>query len=394
MLRLLCFIGSGILLGGIVSAIVGPPGAAAWAFPVGLIVLVFSVVLLAVGRSMRGVQLGDPKLAAAATEDGRIALARVDALTQTGTFINEQPLCELELTVRPVHGDAYRTVVRRVVQLTEIPRFQPGSRHVVAVLVAGQPDVAFTEHDAGAEIWADTELPPAPAAGPVLRPAPGGLRADGTRRSPLIGTGRRGRPIRIAVFVLAGLLAGAAVVLPYRAGLAETLAALPQGHLHADLREPLPLERALATLAAETGEDRVTSISVSDDLVRIEAPAKPGGLNVDSWYVRRGAVTHTGAGSIQPESAGEFFEMAELDGAAVARAIDEAAELVADEIDTEAALDALMYHVSRTLAEHPDDPWTHERTGPVVVDFSLSDDYRSASFRVNADGTGLERTDG
>lgn len=393
MLRLLCFIGSGIILGGIVSAIVGPPGAASWAFPVGIIVLVFSAVLLGIGRSMRGVQLGDPKLVAAAVDEGRIALARVDSLTQTGTFINEQPLCEVELTVRPVNESAYRTVARRVVLLTEIPRFQPGSRHVVAVLAAGQPDVAFTEHDAGAEIWADTELPPAGAAGPVLRPAPGGLRANGTRRAPLIGTGRRGRPLRVAVFVIAGLLAGAAVVLPYRAGLAETLAAIPEGHLHADLREPLPLERALEILAAETGEERVTSITVSDDLVRIEAPAKPGSLNVDSWYVRRGSVTYTGAGSIQPESAGEFFDMTELDGAAVARAIDEAAELVADEIDTDAARDSLMYNVSRMLSDDPEDPWTHERTGPVVVNFTLSDAYRSANFRVNADGTNLERTD-
>ena len=393
MLRLLCFIGAGILLGGIVSAIVGPPGAAAWAVPVGIIVTVFSAVMLGIGKSLRGVSLPAPELVTRATDDGRLGLARIDRLTQTGTYINEQPLCDLELTVQPLSGAAYRTTVRRIVQLTEIPRFQPGSTHVVALLAAGTPDVAITEHDASAEIWSDTEVPPAATAGPLLPPSSGGLTRDGSGRRPLIGMGKRSKPIRITLFVLAGLLAGAAVVFPYRAGLAETVAAIPQGQLHADLRTGDSLAGALTALTAEIGHDQVRSITVSSDLVRVESPVKRDSLNVDSWYYRRGSVTHTGAGSTQPKSASELFSVSELDGAAVQQALQDAARLVDDEIDTKEALADAMYSVERTLAHDPDDPWNTDRTGPVTVNFSLSDAYRSTSFRVEADGSDLVRTD-
>lgn len=388
MLRLLCFVGAGILLGGIVSATVGPPGAAAWAFPVGLIVMILSIVLLAVGRSLRGVNAASHELIERAKNEGRVGLARVDALIQTGTQLNEQPLCDIELTVRPVHGGVYRTSVRRIVQLTEIPRFQPGSLHVVALLVDGKPDVAITNDDASAEIWADTEFPPVAAAGELRKPEGGSLRADGTSRKPLIGTERRTRPLRIIVFVLAGLLAATAVVLPYRDGLAETAAAIPEGRLHADLRDPDSLDRALDALAEKIGHDRVVSVTVAEDLVSVNAPVSVDSLNVDRWYYRRGAVTHDGPGAPQPEVLGEQFALSDVDWAAVRRSLDEARATVG--VDS---LDGVMYNATRTLHIDENDPWNHERTGPVDVSFGIDDGYRTATFRVAADGTGLERTD-
>lgn len=387
MLRLLFFIGAGIVLGGIVAVIVGPPGAATWAFPVGMPAMIIAATLVLVGRSLRGVSLPPRELVDGALGDGRVGLARVDKLTQTGTYINEQPVCDIEITVRPVGGGVYRTVVRRIVQLTEIPRFQPGTRHVVAIVTEGKPDVIFTDENAHADIWADTEFPPAVAAGDVLPPGAGNLRADGSRRTPLIGVGKRGRPVRIAAFVLAGVLAAAAVVLPYRAGLSETLAAIPEGRLHADLRDAASLDRALSALAAEIGHDRVVSVTVADDLVNVDAPLTPESLNVDAWTYRRGAVTHRGPASPQPETLSEQFAMTEIDGAAILGQVRVAA--------TEAGatnLDGVMYHVSRARGVTEDDPWNMERSGPVSVSFMIDDGYRSASFSVLADGSGLERT--
>ncbi|MFF8816789.1 MULTISPECIES: hypothetical protein [Leucobacter] len=387
MLRLTFFIGLGILCGGIVSALVGPPGAASWAFPVGFIASVVSGVLVLVGKSLRGLALPTNEQVQAAISEGRVGLARVDALTQTGTQINEQPVCDIDLTVRPVSGGVYRTRVRRIVQLTQIPRFQPGTRHVVAILAEGGPAVALTDEDATAEIWADTEFPPAAVAGELRIPAPGAAGVPGSRR-PLIGTGKKWRPIRITVFVLAGLLAGAAVVFPYRAGLAETVAAIPEGRFHADLREPAALDRALSALAAEIGHDRVTSVTVSEDLVSVNAPLTPESLNVDRWYYRKGSVTHDGPGAPQPETLGEQFALTELDAGAILREVERAAGQVG--VDD---LDGVMYNASRGLAQTEEDPWNTERSGPVSVSFMIDDGYRSASYRVAADGSGLERTD-
>ncbi|GAA1578468.1 hypothetical protein [Leucobacter aridicollis] len=385
MLRLTFFLGLGILLGGVVSALVGPPGAASWAFPVGLITAVVSAVLVLLGKSLRGLALPSEEQVQSALADGRVGLARVDALTQTGTQINEQPVCDIDLTVRPVRGGVYRTRVRRIVQLTQIPRFQPGTRHVVAILAEGAPDVALTDEDATAEIWADTEFPPAAAAGELRLGSAGG--APGSRR-PLIGTGKRSRPIRIAVFVLAGLLAGAAVVYPYRAGLAETVAAIPEGRFHADLREPAALDRALTALAAEVGHDRVVSVTVSEDLVTVNAPLTPESLNVDRWTYRKGSVTHGGPGAPQPETLSEQFALTEIDAGAILREVERAAGEAGVN-----SLDGVMYNASRGLAQTDEDPWNTERSGPVSVSFVINDGYRSSSFRVAPDGSGLESTD-
>ncbi|GAA1323948.1 hypothetical protein ACFSWE_13810 [Leucobacter albus] len=387
MLRLMFFVGLGILFGGIVAALVGPPGAASWAIPVGIIVTVVSATFVLLGRSLRGLSLPSSEQVQLALADGRVGLARVDALSQTGTHINEQPVCDIDLTVRPVHGGVYRTRVRRIVQLTEIPRFQPGTRHVVAILEEGHPEVALTAEDAGAQIWDDTEFPPAEAAGDLQLPSQKSGGPAGVRR-PLIGTSRRWRPLRIAAFVLAGMLAGAAVVFPYRAGLAETVAAIPEGRFHADLREPAALDRALAALAQEIGHDRVVSVTVSEDLVSVNAPLTPESLNVDRWYYRKGSVTHDGPGSPQPETLSEQFGLGELDAGAILREIERAAEEVGV-----SDLDGVMYSASRELAQTEADPWNTERSGPVSASFVINDGYRSASFRVAADGSELRSTD-
>ncbi|MGO2140086.1 MAG: hypothetical protein ACTH30_06700 [Leucobacter sp.] len=387
MLRFVFFIGVGILTGGVIATIVGPPGAAAWAFPVGLVAAVLSGVLVLVGRSLRGLAMPSNEQVQAALSAGRVGLARVDELTQTGTQINEQPVCDIDLTVRPVRGGVYRTRVRRIVQLTQIPRFQPGTRHVVAILAEGEPDVVLTDEDATAEIWADTEFPPAAVAGEMRLGSAGTGGLPGARR-PLIGRGKKWRPIRITVFVLAALLAGAAVVFPYRAGLAETVAAIPEGRLHADLREAAALDRAFTALAAEIGHDRVVSVTVSEDLVTVNAPLTPESLNVDRWTYRKGSVAHGGPGAPQPDTLSEQFALTEIDAGAILREIERAAGEVGVK-----NLDGVMYNADRALAQTEEDPWNTERSGPVSVSFVINDGYHSASFRVAADGSGLERTD-
>jgi hypothetical protein len=159
-LRLLLFVGVGLALGGGVVLVVGPPGAAGWAVPVGLTLAVLAGVLVAVGRGLRGLAVASPEEVDRARAAGRLALARVDVLRQTGTQVNDQPLCELDLTVAPRSGAAFTTTARLIVPLVDVPRFQPGRQHVVALLTDDGPELAFTEDDPSELAWRTVVVPP------------------------------------------------------------------------------------------------------------------------------------------------------------------------------------------------------------------------------------------
>ncbi|MGN6104364.1 MAG: hypothetical protein ACTHU0_04610 [Kofleriaceae bacterium] len=59
------------------------------------------------------------------------APAVIVAIDQTGTQVNDQPVCELRVRVEPTGEPAFDAVARRVVPITQIPQLQPGQRIVV-----------------------------------------------------------------------------------------------------------------------------------------------------------------------------------------------------------------------------------------------------------------------
>lgn len=380
MLRLIFFIGLGIGLGGVVVQIVGPPGAGEWTIPVALISMIGSSTLILIGRSMNGVQTPSAEDIAAARSAGRSALIRVDALSQTGTQINDQPLCELQVTVRPETGPAFRTVVRRIVAVIDVPRFQPGSVHPGVVLLEGGPEVAILDDDGGVPIRVPS-VPDAASAGPLLTPEPQTRVSGGRRRRPLLGVGRRGRPVRIALMVVLALVAGTAVVLPYRTALTQTIAALPSGRWHSDLREPGPFREAIAALQGEIGHDQVISISVGDDLVLVDAPVTPGSLPTDQLTYRRGSVERDGPATIQPRLPAEAFSTSELDWDGVWATVTTLAA------EGGYPLEDVSMSVSRTADSDVSSPTFAESVGPVRVYATLQGDYGSESVIMSADGT-------
>lgn len=62
---------------------------------------------------------------------GAQAPATIVAIDQTGTEVNDQPVCELRVRVEPTGEPAFDAIARRVVPLTQIPQLQPGQRIVV-----------------------------------------------------------------------------------------------------------------------------------------------------------------------------------------------------------------------------------------------------------------------
>lgn len=386
MIRLLFFIGAGVLLGGITVALIGPEGAGVWAFPVGFILMGGSGTAVLLGRTMSGMPLPSAADIAAARSAGRQAVVRVDAVRQTGTLINDQPVCDLELSVQPLTGEPYRTSLRRIVSLMEIPLFQPGHRSAAVLLTDDGPELALVDDALTDEPYAGLTVPPAASLGELRLPEPGTRAWGGKRRSPIIGVGRRGRGRRITLFVLAGLVTYALMLLPYATAVSQTVSALAQGRLSADLRDPATLDSALAALTEQIGHDHVVTIYVGQDFILVNAPVSVGAVETDSWEYRRGQVTHDGPATSQPSLAEEQFSLSEVAWPALwGHVADAAAEQGLDGYG-----DASLY-LRRGVDDDIHGETFGEMIGTVEASFTIEGDYSSASYRMSADGSSFER---
>ncbi len=214
MIRLLFFVGAGMAIGALVVSEIGPPGAGEITFPAGMVLAIFSGILILIARATRGMPAASTADLDAARSEGRMALARIDAVTQTGTLINDQPVCDLDLSIQPLEGPAYRARVRQLVRLVDIPAVQPGSLRAVALLSADGAEVALADDDVTQAPYARIRIPPQAELGEPRLPEPGAVSIKGRRRGPLIGIGPKGRGLRFVLFALAFLVAGTSVVLP------------------------------------------------------------------------------------------------------------------------------------------------------------------------------------
>lgn len=220
-----------------------------------MVLAIFSGILILIARARRGMPAASTADLDAARSEGRMALARIDAVTQTGTLINDQPVCDLDLSIQPLEGPAYRARVRQLVRLVDIPAVQPGSLRAVALLSADGAEVALADDDVTQAPCARIRIPAQAELGEPRLPEPGAVSIKGRRRGPLIGIGPKGRGPRFVLFALAFLVAGTSVVLPYPTAVAQTITALGQGRLTADLRQPETTADAIAALTAKIGHD-------------------------------------------------------------------------------------------------------------------------------------------
>ncbi|UBH05252.1 hypothetical protein K8P10_000763 [Leucobacter sp. Psy1] len=384
MLRLIAFAAVGALLGGVIVTIVGPPGAGTIAVSIAIPVGILATVLSGVGRSLGGAIGASPQVVEAARAAGRVGIARIDALRQTGTQINDQPLCELDLTVQPLHGPAFASTMRTVVPVTAIPQFQPGTERAVAVLLEGGPEVAFIDSGEAPsqDPWGVTV--PARDAVPFIPVERHTRIVDGKRKGPLLGVGRAGRPKRVMLYAVVAIAAAALVVLPYHEAVVQSLSAVQDGRLRADLRQADALGDAHRALESEIGHDRVTSIVVSSDFVIVEAPLVVGETKTDRWTYRGGRVTHDGAAPIQPDFAEEQFAWSDVALDQVWPLLEEGAAQVGLPVG-----DATVSITRSTDDDIDSETFAHPTGSPHIV-FSIGDEYGSTFFSAAADGTGLE----
>ncbi len=381
MLRLVASAALGVVIGALIVALLGNPDTGMPIFGIALTVFILAITIT---RLASGLSASFPSAAAVheARDARRLGRARIDSVRQTGTFINEQPVCDIDVTVVALTGDAWATTIRTIVPLIELPAYQSGVERDVAILLEGGPEVAFV----------DGELSPAEIERLVIptrtevevRSIPPGTRIDkGRRRGPLIGIGRRGRPLRLAVFAVVAALAAGAVLLPFREGLGLTVDAWSEGRWSVDMRRPDTLLSAERSLEEAIGHDRVVSITVIADAVIVNAPVRAGAIETDEWTYRGGRVSHDGPAGSQPQLAEEQFSWSDVALDRIWPAIENASA------QSGLPTDGGSVFIHRTTDTDLDSPTFNRSVEAPEISFGLRDDYRDQSFRLDATGTDL-----
>ena len=80
--------------------------------------------------------MADPAAAAATYGSGLAGTATINAVSDTGMFVNQAPVLELDLTVAVPGREPYKTKHRQLVSHAALARFQPGN--VISVRVSPQ----------------------------------------------------------------------------------------------------------------------------------------------------------------------------------------------------------------------------------------------------------------
>jgi hypothetical protein len=384
-LRLFAFIAGGVLAGAILVSIIAPEDAEGGLIGIAATGLIIGFVGTSLGRGTRGMLAPSQEAVQTARDARRLGLARVDALRQTGTQINDQPVCEIDVTVRPLGGEPFATTITKVVPIVEIPAFQAGSEHEVLILLDGGPETMFLSGGDLSPSERRVLTVPSRDAVPVRLVAPHTRIVRGRRRGPLIGIGRRSRPWRIAAFLLAGIIAATVVVLPYREAVAQTIASIGDGRLRPDARRPEVVRDALAAITTEIGHEQVVSIGVYEDFVIVDAPLRVGDTRTDEWMYRSGRVSHRGAASSQPDSAAEQFSISEVSVERIWPLLQRASQTTGTTIG-----DANV-RIARTSDGDVDSPTFGQPTGAPEISFGIGDDYGDTWFVAAADGSGLRQ---
>ncbi|MFE7407026.1 hypothetical protein [Isoptericola sp. NPDC057559] len=334
---------------------------------VAIVVASICLPLTIIGSVVGSTGVANPRQTAAAKAAGRTMLARVVRIDATGSSVNDQPVCDIELLVVPRQGRGpYRTTTRRVVNLAHLPSMQPGAVRVVTQLDAERPEVAID--DAPDPEWAaraanDRQVREAPVADVWAPPRQG--RAPGAIRH-----------IPFVVFPVLAVLGGAAALYPAWAEAGQLLQGSSIDEIRAEseataaaetsMFTPGNLEPAIEAVLALSGTD-VTEVGVYDQFVLVTAPTSPGAGTTDEWQYRDGTAERTGPSLIQPEPEDvprELFDATDVDWATLPGLVEEAGRLTGiDEEDP-------SLRVARYV-------FADEKPSPPRVAVSTTDDYHS-----------------
>ncbi|MEL7975356.1 hypothetical protein AAG589_05785 [Isoptericola sp. F-RaC21] len=335
------------------------------------------LTLVLIGSAAGSAVGAPPKKVAQAKAEGRTTLARVTGIRATGSSVNDQPVCEIELLVVPRQGRGpYRTTLRRIVNLARLPSMQPGAVLVVTQLDADRPEVAID--DAPDPDWVrraadDRQVREVATAEPWEAPRRG-RSANGILHIPFV------------VFPVLAVVGFGVALYPAwdevgRLVQTRSIDAVRAEHDAAAAAEtsmftPGNLAPAVDALLALSGPD-VVQVYVYDQHVSVTAPTSHGATTTDEWEFADGEATHTGPSLIQPEpedvSRG-LFDASALDWAAFPALHDETERLTG--IDD---ADDPSFFVERQVI-------TGEKPSAPLVRTYVEDAYHDGSVDYSVDG--------
>lgn len=386
MLRILFFAGIGATIAGVLLFIIGVESGLGWALGLGLSICIFSGVFIAIGKAVTAGTKMSETAVSKARQEGRIGFACIEQLSQTGTRINEEPVCELTLALQPPTGVAFRGKLKLLIPVIHIPDYQPGQVLEIAFFDSGHQYVGFTggsTHRAPRSI----SVPSDSGADNIIRLKPAQVNKDGQLRTPIVGTGKRGRPLRFVVYLLAVALGAGLLMFPYKERVANAYEAVNEGWLFADLRTGRNVVHAIDEFEKKTGHRSAVHILVTNDYVIADLPIAEGRQETDSWIFKNAYAEHRGPTSIQPESEREQFPLDDVKWESIWPAVEQASEISGLPIT-----DDVNISVERSTISNIHSKDFIKAYGPVEIRFSLSSDYKDAFFRMTGDGKDLEMT--
>jgi hypothetical protein len=107
-----------------------------------LVLLAAFIILLVI--SLAGPLFIDWRESRRVREQGTLVPAVIREVSDTGIYINRQPVLEMAITVHPPHEAAFDAKVRRIVPFSAIPQLQPGA-DLEVYYIPGTTRVAMPE---------------------------------------------------------------------------------------------------------------------------------------------------------------------------------------------------------------------------------------------------------
>jgi hypothetical protein len=358
LLSILSKVFAGLLLGGIIGAIVTGDWIYTIVWSVALSAFLLSVTLGGVrGRAGRATGF---------------AVARIETVTRTGRERDGMQELAVRVVVLPEGESAYQTTTIAQVAADDLRTFTPGAIVVVTRAGIDRPDVTIVPlpvdtHDERVQrARTDPSFIPPASSVPAWETAT--TTTPGTRRP---GSPRVGRSAQATISLVIIAVVAAATTIPAWGSIARAAQSFAVGDWDGtNLISGNYQQEAVDAVAEVVGGYEFTRVGFYNTYLIVDAPTTPGASTTDTFTYRYGRAWREGPEFIQPtDVAAEVFDASGLDFGQVAAAV----ELTRQ---TSTLTNATYYaSVSRD-----------DEAGPVIT-VSANGDYGSETYTFDFDLT-------
>lgn len=382
MLIIVFLLSTGLAAGAIALEYVTLDASFVWLWLPAIVVAVGSAAIGIPRIGGRGNYEPSEKAVAAALDGDGGVLARITSVNRTDVEINEATLCNITLVVAPEDRDAYKTRAQLFVGPKETSDYQPGLVKLVARPDEERPEawiVRRPDREWRKRIKEEGDDVPEEAA--LWLPD---KDAKPIGRQPLLGKGKRRRPLRVILYTLALLIGVAAPVGvfrdDFRVGAEGVLSDIDPDDYARNWRQ----DAAVDALTAKAGADKVAQIMFEKGKVTAVAPGGPGAMVLNIYTYEKGEATRSDEPlqATPEQTQAALFDVDEVDFTTIPGLVDKAMEATGITEPTE-------LQVSVTRAIVGDSP-----AGAIEIVVSLTDDTAQGMVTTDVNGTVVSMSGG